>query len=57
MPFIYVEFFEQNPKVELHPRKLIFSAPGHGAKGHHNYGFSLHFSGELNPVVSTMFRH
>lgn len=39
--------------VSLHPTKLIFSAHGHGARGVHNYSFSLDFNQSFNTEEST----
>lgn len=39
--------------VALHPNKLVFSAHGHGARGDHDYSFSLDFNQLLDVEEST----
>lgn len=43
----------KDTNVSLHPTKLVFSAHGHGAKGVHDYGFSLHFNQPLDTEGSS----
>ncbi|KAK3930700.1 Very-long-chain (3R)-3-hydroxyacyl-CoA dehydratase 3 [Frankliniella fusca] len=43
----------KNPNIALHPTKLTFSAQGHGAKGVHDYAFSLDFNQTLDPEESS----
>ncbi|XP_067008173.2 very-long-chain (3R)-3-hydroxyacyl-CoA dehydratase isoform X2 [Anabrus simplex] len=42
----------KNPDVTLLEKNLQFTAEGHGAKGPHNYGFSLNFHSAVDPEGS-----
>lgn len=44
--------FQQEPIVNLSSKKLQFSAHGQGAKGPHNYAFSIDFFSTIVPEVS-----
>ncbi|XP_044740677.1 very-long-chain (3R)-3-hydroxyacyl-CoA dehydratase [Chrysoperla carnea] len=43
----------KDPNISLEPKRLQFAARGHGARGAHNYEFSLDFHSEVNPEEST----